>query len=43
MFLYVSTALFTIEYVLRLWSCIEDDRFTHPVCGRWDVSKTVTT
>uniref|UniRef100_A0AAV1TNF8 Ion transport domain-containing protein n=1 Tax=Peronospora matthiolae TaxID=2874970 RepID=A0AAV1TNF8_9STRA len=33
-FLYVSTALFTVEYVLRLWSCIEDDRYTHPVCGR---------
>ncbi|CAI5719834.1 unnamed protein product [Peronospora destructor] len=33
-FLYVSTALFTVEYVLRLWSCVADDRFTHPVCGR---------
>ncbi|CAH0482546.1 unnamed protein product [Peronospora belbahrii] len=33
-FLYVSTALFTVEYVLRLWSCVEDDRYTHPVCGR---------
>ncbi|KAG1704078.1 hypothetical protein DVH05_006091 [Phytophthora capsici] len=34
MFLYMSTALFTIEYVMRLWSCVEDPRFTHPVCGR---------
>ncbi|ETN21089.1 hypothetical protein PPTG_01394 [Phytophthora nicotianae INRA-310] len=34
MFLYVSTALFTVEYLMRLWSCIEDKRFTHPVCGR---------
>ncbi|KAE8916113.1 hypothetical protein PF010_g1274 [Phytophthora fragariae] len=34
MFLYVSTALFTVEYVLRLWSCVEDARFTHPICGR---------
>ncbi|KAH7484536.1 hypothetical protein PRIC1_003846 [Phytophthora ramorum] len=34
LFLYVSTALFTVEYVLRLWSCVEDDRFTHPLCGR---------
>ncbi|RLN94398.1 hypothetical protein BBJ28_00018576 [Nothophytophthora sp. Chile5] len=33
-FLYVSTALFTVEYVLRFWSCVEDDRFTHPVLGR---------
>ncbi|CAH0488054.1 unnamed protein product [Peronospora farinosa] len=34
LFLYVSTALFTVEYVLRLWSCVADDRFTHPICGR---------
>ncbi|ETM45371.1 hypothetical protein L914_09552 [Phytophthora nicotianae] len=34
MFLYVSTALFTVEYLMRLWSCVEDKRFTHPVCGR---------
>ncbi|KAL3668650.1 hypothetical protein V7S43_005949 [Phytophthora oleae] len=34
MFLYMSTALFTIEYMMRLWSCVEDTRFTHPVCGR---------
>ncbi|KAG6623946.1 Voltage-gated Ion Channel (VIC) Superfamily [Phytophthora cinnamomi] len=33
-FLYVSTALFTVEYLLRLWSCVEDDRFPHPICGR---------
>ncbi|CAI5721311.1 unnamed protein product [Hyaloperonospora brassicae] len=34
LFLYVSTGLFTVEYMLRLWSCVEDDRYTHPVCGR---------
>ncbi|RLN48573.1 hypothetical protein BBJ29_005148 [Phytophthora kernoviae] len=34
MFLYVSTVLFTVEYMLRLWSCVEDERFTHPVFGR---------
>ena len=34
-FLYVSTVLFTVEYTLRLWSCVEDDRYTHPVCGRY--------
>ncbi|TDH67048.1 hypothetical protein CCR75_000061 [Bremia lactucae] len=33
-FLYVSTALFTIEYILRLWACVEDDRYTHPIRGR---------
>ncbi|KAL7694854.1 putative Ion transport domain, voltage-dependent channel domain superfamily [Plasmopara halstedii] len=33
-FLYVSTALFTVEYVLRLWSCVEDDRYQHSICGR---------
>lgn len=33
-FLYVSTTLFTVEYLLRLWSCVEDDRYTHPICGR---------
>ncbi|KAG6963609.1 hypothetical protein JG688_00008071 [Phytophthora aleatoria] len=34
MFLYVSTALFTVEYMMRLWSCVEDKRFAHPLCGR---------
>ncbi|KAG7400791.1 hypothetical protein PHYBOEH_004305 [Phytophthora boehmeriae] len=34
MFLYVSTVLFTVEYLLRLWSCVEDERFRHPVYGR---------
>ncbi|KAF4028420.1 Ion transport protein [Phytophthora infestans] len=33
-FLYVSTALFTVEYMMRLWSCVEDKRYTHPFCGR---------
>lgn len=30
----VSVAVFTVEYLLRLWSCVEDDRWSHPVLGR---------
>lgn len=26
-FLLVSTIIFSIEYALRLWSCVEDDRY----------------
>src|SRR5438445_692809 len=29
-----SVALFTIEYLLRLWSCTSDQRFTAPIVGR---------
>jgi voltage-gated potassium channel len=29
-----SIAVFTIEYILRLWSCTEDNRFKSPVLGR---------
>jgi voltage-gated potassium channel len=25
---------FTVEYVLRIWTCVEDPRFAHPVRGR---------
>lgn len=34
LFLYVSTVIFTVEYLLRLWACVEDDRYPHPVLGR---------
>ncbi|OQS06672.1 Voltage-gated Ion Channel (VIC) Superfamily [Thraustotheca clavata] len=35
MIIYVSTVIFTTEYALRLWSCIEDSRFKfHGVFGR---------
>lgn len=27
-------AAFVVEYVLRLWSCVENPRFSHPVAGR---------
>uniref|UniRef100_K3WUQ1 Ion transport domain-containing protein n=1 Tax=Globisporangium ultimum (strain ATCC 200006 / CBS 805.95 / DAOM BR144) TaxID=431595 RepID=K3WUQ1_GLOUD len=33
-FLTVSTVIFSVEYALRLWSCVEDERFTHPIIGR---------
>jgi len=29
-----SVAIFTIEYILRIWSCTESDRFSHPLWGR---------
>ncbi len=29
-----SVAVFSIEYVLRLWSCVEEPRYTRPVLGR---------
>jgi voltage-gated potassium channel len=33
-FEYISVAVFTIEYVLRLWSCVEEIGHEHPVMGR---------
>jgi len=30
----VSVAIFTIEYVLRVWSCTESKKHRSPVCGR---------
>ncbi len=30
----VSTALFAIEYLARLWVCVEQQRLSHPVWGR---------
>ncbi|MBT4498047.1 MAG: ion transporter [Gemmatimonadetes bacterium] len=30
----VSLILFTVEYVLRLWSCTAISRFSHPIYGR---------
>ena len=29
-----SIGVFTVEYLLRVWSCRADDRFSHPVTGR---------
>ena len=30
----VSVAIFVIEYALRIWSCVEDPRYAHPITGR---------
>ena len=30
----VSMVLFTVEYLLRLWSCTADSRYSHPISGR---------
>ena len=29
-----SVGIFSVEYVLRVWTCTEDPRYTHPVKGR---------
>jgi voltage-gated potassium channel len=29
-----SVVVFSIEYLLRLWSCVEDEQFRHPIFGR---------
>jgi voltage-gated potassium channel len=33
-FEYISVGIFLIEYILRLWSVVEDPAFSHPVKGR---------
>ena len=33
-FEYFSVAIFTAEYAARLWSCVEDPQYKHPVLGR---------
>ena len=30
----VSVGVFTIEYLLRVWSCVADPRYSHPLSGR---------
>ncbi len=30
----VSTVVFLVEYLCRVWSCVEQPRFAHPVAGR---------
>jgi len=29
-----SVVIFTIEYVLRIWSCVTDSKYKHPISGR---------
>ena len=31
----LSVAIFTVEYIFRLWSCTVDPRYSHPVFGRF--------
>jgi voltage-gated potassium channel len=33
-FEYFSVAVFSVEYLLRMWSCVEDSRYRRPVLGR---------
>ncbi len=33
-FEYFSVAVFTVEYLARLWSCTADSRYAHPIWGR---------
>lgn len=33
-FEYLSVAVFTLEYLARLWSCTADARYAHPIWGR---------
>jgi len=35
MFEFVSVIIFSIEYLLRLWSCTEDEKYEAPVKGRF--------
>ena len=30
----ISVAIFTVEYLLRVWSCTADPRYAHPASGR---------
>jgi voltage-gated potassium channel len=36
-----SVAVFTVEYVLRIWSCVEDQRYEHSAEGRFEFAKTL--
>lgn len=35
-----SVVIFTLEYVLRLWTCTLDQRFRHPIIGRLKFAAT---
>ncbi len=36
----VAVGIFTVEYCLRLYCCVEDPKFSHPVAGRLRHAKT---
>ncbi|MDG2306853.1 MAG: ion transporter [Candidatus Binatia bacterium] len=33
-FEFFSVAVFSVEYLLRIWSCVEEERFASPISGR---------
>ena len=35
MFDVFSVTVFTVEYLLRLWVCTLDPKYSHPLKGRW--------
>jgi voltage-gated potassium channel len=39
-FEYFSVAVFSVEYVLRIWSCVEDPAYAKPVLGRFRFALT---
>ncbi|MBN1974788.1 MAG: ion transporter [Sedimentisphaerales bacterium] len=39
-FEYISVIIFTIEYILRIWSCVENPKYASPVKGRLRFSAT---
>jgi len=36
-----SVAVFTVEYILRAWSCVEDQQYEHSAEGRFEFAKTL--
>lgn len=36
----VSLTLFTIEYCIRLWTCVEENKWSHPLWGRLRFART---
>ena len=37
---FFSFMIFTVEYVLRIWICVENDRYNHPIKGRLKFMKS---
>jgi voltage-gated potassium channel len=37
----ISVAVFTLEYLLRVWTCVENPKFRHPVIGRLKYALTL--
>lgn len=40
LFEYFSVAVFSVEYLLRIWSCVEEPRYSNPVLGRFRFALT---